>query len=271
MSSAAIAAIPNPAKDRMAAGEVALGMNVRLGHNGDIARIARGTGHDFIFIDAQHSPFSIETISNIAHAAHGCGVAPMVRVRSPRDANVPLMLDNGVTGIIFPDVETAQDARDAVNAAKFAPLGTRSVCGGYPYFNYVPTPLTQAIPAMNAATLVVCMIETMKGLANIEEIAAVDGVDVVHVGANDLLVSMGKPGQFGDPQIMAAIERVIDVAGAHGRYSGFGGDRNVERQVSLIRRGARFVTTQTDIGFLVAEASRVTGSLRTALAAQAAE
>ncbi|MEP9377819.1 aldolase/citrate lyase family protein [Aquabacter sp. CN5-332] len=269
MSSAPLA-IPNPTRDRMAAGDVALGMNVRLGHNGDIARIAKATGHDFIFIDMQHSLFATETVGHIAQAALGCGISPMVRVRTPEDPNVPLLLDNGVTGIIFPDVETAEDARRAVNAAKFAPVGTRSVCGGYPYFNYAPTPLTQTIPAMNAATLVVCMIETMKGLQNVEEIAAVDGVDVVHVGANDLLTSMGKPGQFGDPEIMAAIERVIDVAKAHGRYSGFGGDRNVERQVSLIRRGARFVTTQTDIGFLMAEANRVTGSLRTALAAKAA-
>lgn len=262
--------IPNPVKDRMAAGDVALGMNVRLGHNGDIARIAKATGHDFIFIDMQHSLFTTETVGHIAQAALGCGIAAMVRVLSPEDPNVPLLLDNGVTGIIFPDVETAEDARRAVDAAKFAPVGRRSVCGGYPYFNFAATPLAQAIPAMNAATLVVCMIETVKGLQNVEEIAAVEGVDVVHVGSNDLLVSMGKPGKFGDPEIMAAIERVIDVAAANGRYSGFGGDRNVERQVQFIRRGARFLTTQTDIGFLMAEANRVTGSLREALAAKAA-
>jgi 2-keto-3-deoxy-L-rhamnonate aldolase RhmA len=254
----------------MAAGEIALGMNVRLGHNGDIARIAKATGHDFIFIDMQHSLFTTETVGHMAQAALGCGIAPMVRVRAPDDPNVPLLLDNGVTGIIFPDVETADDARRAVNAAKFAPIGQRSVCGGYPYFIFAPTPLDQAISAMNEATLVVCMIETVKGLQNVEEIAAVDGVDVVHVGSNDLLVSMGKPGRFGDPEIMAAIERVIDVAAAHGRYSGFGGDRNLERQVQLIRRGARFLTTQTDIGFLMAEANRVTGGLREALAAKAA-
>jgi len=268
--SAASLVIPNPARDRMAAGDIALGMNVRLGHNGDIVRIARATGHDFIFIDMQHSMFTTETVGHMAQVALGCGVAPMVRVRTPRDPNVPLLLDNGVTGIIFPDVETAEDARAAVNAAKFAPVGHRSVCGGYPYFNFASTPLSEAIPAMNAATLVVCMIETRKGLENVEEIAAVDGVDVIHVGSNDLLTSMGKPGRFGDPEIMAAIERVIDVAAAHGRYSGFGGDRNIDRQVQLIRRGARFLTTQTDMGFLMAEANRVTGSLRTALAAKAA-
>jgi len=115
------------------------------------------------------------------------------------------------------------------------------------------------------AALVVVMIETVEGLANIEEIAKVEGVDVIHVGANDLLTAMGKPGKFGDPEIMAAIERVITVSRQHGKFAGVGGDRHVERQAGFIRQGARFMTTQTDIGFLIAEASRVTGELRKAL------
>ena len=97
-------------------------------------------------------------------------------------------------------------------------------------------------------------------------IAAVDGVDVIHVGANDLLTNMGKPGQFGDPEIMAAIDKVIAAAGKHGKFAGVGGDRHVERQVGFIRNGARFLTTQTDVGLLLAEAMRVTGELRRALA-----
>jgi 2-keto-3-deoxy-L-rhamnonate aldolase RhmA len=109
------------------------------------------------------------------------------------------------------------------------------------------------------------MIETREGLANVEEIAAVDGVDVVHVGSNDLLTALGKPGQFGDAESIAAIERVIGAATAHGKFAGVGGDRHVERQLRYIRKGARFITTQTDIGFLMAEASRVTGELRRAL------
>jgi staphyloferrin B biosynthesis citrate synthase len=260
-------AVPNPVLERMRAGDVALGMNIRLGRSGDIARIARTTGHDFIFIDGQHSLFTLETIGHIAQAALGCGISPLVRVKSVDDLDTALLLDNGATGIIFPDVSTADEARRAVRRAKFPPVGRRSVAGGYPHFDYRAVPVAEAVPMLNELALVVCMIETPEGLRNIEEIAAVDGVDVLHVGANDLLTGMGKPGKFGDPEIVAAIDRVIEVATAHGKFAGVGGDRNVERQVRFIRKGARFLTTQTDIGFLIAEASRVTGELRKALGA----
>src|SRR6516162_7814738 len=94
----------NPALERMRSGDVALGMVVRLGRSGDIARIAKASGHDFIFIDSQHSLYSLETIGHISQAALGCGVTPMVRTRGWNDLNTSLMLDNGVLGIIAPDV-----------------------------------------------------------------------------------------------------------------------------------------------------------------------
>src|SRR6202140_1986649 len=92
----------NTVKARMQAGEVALGMPVRLARSGDIARIAKSTGHDFLFIDCQHSLFNIETIGHIASTAMSCGVAPLVRVRGITDPDVSLLLDNGAMGIVYP-------------------------------------------------------------------------------------------------------------------------------------------------------------------------
>ena len=258
----------NPVIERMKAGEVALGMNVRLARSGDIASIAKTTGHDFLFLDAQHAIFSLETLAHIAQAARGAGVAPLVRVRSVDDPDTSLLLDAGVTGIVFPDVNTAAQARKAVDTAKFAPIGKRSVSGGYSLFDFRTLPLADVVRALNANTLVVCMIETREGLANVEKIAAIEGVDVLHVGCNDLLNDMGKPGAFGDSEVVAAVEHVISVANANGKFAGLGGDRNVERQVHFIRKGVKFMTTQTDIGFLMAEASRRTGELRQALAGE---
>jgi 2-keto-3-deoxy-L-rhamnonate aldolase RhmA len=257
--------IANPVMDRMRAGQPALGMTVRMGRSGEIVRIAKATGHDFIFIDVQHSLFNLETVGHMAQVALSCGIAPMVRVRSVADTNVSLYLDNGVTGIIFPDVNTAADAQRGVDAAKFAPVGRRSVCGGYPQFDYRAVPLAQAIPALNDAAMVVCMIETVEGLNNVEAIAAVKGVDVIHVGSNDLLVNMGKPGQFDDPEIVAAQERAIAAAKAHGKFAGIGGNRDVARQAAAVRKGCLYVTTQTDIGFLAAAAGQWTRGVRAAV------
>jgi 2-keto-3-deoxy-L-rhamnonate aldolase RhmA len=259
------ASLINPVKARLAAGGVALGLNVRLSRSAEIARIAKASGHDFIFIDTQHSIFDLETICHMAQTALAIDIAPVVRVRGVGDPDISLLLDNGVTGIIYPDVNTAEDARRGVAAAKFAPVGRRSVAGGYPHFDFRPVPLAESTAALNGATLVVCMIETLEGLANIEAIAAVDGIDVIHVGSNDLLVEMGKPGRFDDPDFLAALDRVFAVARAAGKTAGCGGNRDVERQVQAIRRGARFVTTQTDIGFLMAAASQWTRGVRDAV------
>lgn len=259
--------IKNPAKERMRAGDVALGMIVRMARSADIARIAKASGHDFIFIDGQHALFSVETVGHIAQTALAIGVAPLVRVRSCDDPSTPVILDNGATGIIFPDVNSADDARRAVAACKFPPIGKRSVSGGYPNFDFRAVPLTQAVPALNDATLVVCMIETVEGLANVEAIAAVDGVDVIHVGCNDLLTAMGLPGKFGCPEIVAAIERIIAAAKKHGKFAGLGGERDMERQLAFIKSGVRFVTTQTDIGFLMAAANQRTAEIRKGLGA----
>jgi 2-keto-3-deoxy-L-rhamnonate aldolase RhmA len=252
----------NPAIERMRADEVALGMVVRLGRSGDIARIARSTDHDFIFIDTQHAVFSLETIAHIAQAALGCAVAPIVRVRSCDDPNISLLLDCGVTGIVVPDVDTAEHARKAASTCKFAPIGKRSVSGSYPIFDFRAAPLEDSIRVLNEDTLLVCMIETVKGLRNVDEIAKVEGVDVLHIGCNDLLVDMGRPGAFGDPEMVAAVEKVLAAARTNGKFAGLGGDRDIGRQARFIREGVRFLTTQTDIAFLMAEASRRTAALR---------
>jgi 2-keto-3-deoxy-L-rhamnonate aldolase RhmA len=185
----------NPAKQRMKAGGVALGLSVRLARSADIARIARATGHDFLFIDGQHSIFNLETIAHMAQAALAIGVAPVVRV-------------------------------------------------------------------LEESCLVVCMIETPEGLANVEAIAAVPGIDVLHLGTNDLLAAMGKAGQFDDPAALAAQQRLVQAARAHGKFAGCGGNRDVERQVRAIRMGCQFVTTQTDIGFLSAAARQWVDGIR---------
>ncbi len=255
----------NPVKKRLQAGDVALGMSVRLSRSADVARIAKATGHDFLFIDSQHAIFNLETICHMAQTAMAIDIAPVVRVKSINDPDVSLLLDNGVTGIVYPDINTADEARRAVEVCRYAPAGKRSVSGGYPHFNYRSMPLTQSVPELDAICLLVCMIETPEGLANIEQICAVPGIDVIHMGTNDFAANIGKAGQFDDPEVVAAQARVIEVARKHGKYAGCGGNRNVDRQIKAIRGGAQFVTTQTDASFLMSSAQQWVDGVRTGL------
>jgi 2-keto-3-deoxy-L-rhamnonate aldolase RhmA len=109
------------------------------------------------------------------------------------------------------------------------------------------------------------MIETTEGLGNVEAIAAVKGVDVLHIGSNDLLADMGKPGKFDDPALVEAQQRVIAACRHSGIFAGCGGNRDVARQVEIIKKGCRFITTQSDIGFLSAAASQWTAGIREGL------
>ena len=256
----------NPVIERLRAGDVAMGINIRMSRSSDIVRIAKTTGHDFIFIDTQHALFDLQAIGEMAHTAQAIGVCPLVRVRSVDDPDVSLLLDCGVQGIVFPDVNNAAMARKGVETCRFAPRGKRSVGGGYMQFDYRALPLDQMIGALDESTLVICMIETVEGLANVEEIAAVKGVDILHLGTNDLLVNMGIPGQFDHPKAVEAQNRVIAAAKANGIYSGCGGNRDVARQTAAIRNGVQFTTTQTDTAFLVSAATQWTKSVREQLA-----
>ena len=248
----------------MQAGEVALGMPVRLARSGDVARIAKTTGHDFIFIDCQHSLFNLETIGHIA--------SPRCRLASPRwcacaASTIPTCRCCSTparSASSIPDVANAAQAKKAVDICKFAPLGKRSVTAGYPQFDYRSVPLSESVPQLDDACLLVCMIETIDGLENVEDIAAVDGVDVLHLGSNDLLANMGKPGKFDDPVLVAAQEELIAACRKHGKFAGCGGNRDVARQVDLVRKGCLFLTTQSDIGFLSAAASAWTKASATA-------
>ncbi|PWK61282.1 aldolase/citrate lyase family protein [Aminobacter sp. AP02] len=241
----------NHVKRLVLADRLALGLIVRVCRSSEIALVARQSGHDFIFIDTQHSAFDLETISNLSIAALAMGISPLVRVRGYDDPDIPVLLDAGVAGVIVPDVADADQARQVVRTCKYPPQGARSFAGPTISLAYAAVPPAEASRRLNEETLVVCMIENRRGLANVDEIAKVDGVDILHVGCGDLLMDMGKPGEFDSPEIAAAVSTVIQACKDAGKIAGFGGDRNRDRQRRYIQEGVRFVTTQADIALLL--------------------
>jgi 2-keto-3-deoxy-L-rhamnonate aldolase RhmA len=168
-------------------------------------------------------------------------------------------------GLIVPDVATADQARQVVAASLYPPAGRRSMGGASPVFNFRALPLPESTRALNQGTLICCMIETREGVRNMAEIAAVDGVDVLHIGCNDLLGDLGKMGQFQDPELLDIIAGLIAACRANGKFAGLGGEKDPARQAQYIRDGIRFVTTTSDIGFISEGAKRVVGTLRSAV------
>jgi staphyloferrin B biosynthesis citrate synthase len=257
--------LTNPVKETITRGGMSFGLNVRLSHSSEIARIAKATGHEFLYIDAQHALFNPESIGHITQTALACGVAPMVRTRGADDPNLSLFLDAGILGLVIPNIETAEQARRVVDATRFAPVGKRSIGGMSAHFNYESVSPAELVSAFDSNTLVICMIESVEGLANLDEIGAVEGVDGLYLGMNDMLISMGKAGQFDDPEIGEALDRIIAVAHANGKFTGCGGVDDVPHQVQILRKGVQFMTTQSDLGLVLNGAGQAMKDIRDAL------
>ncbi|MDB5955864.1 aldolase/citrate lyase family protein [Ramlibacter sp.] len=243
----------NPVKEKLARDEVVASMMVRLVSGVEIARIAKSAGFDTFYIDMEHCSFSLETTSQICMAALEIGIPAFVRVPANSPEYISRVLDGGAVGVIAPHVRSAEQAREVVRYARFAPQGDRSANGGLPHLQYRSFPTTEANLALNRQTMVIVMMEAVAALAQVEEIAAVDGVDMMLVGTNDLTAEWGIPGQYDDPRVTAAYERTIAACRKHGKHVGIGGLASRPDLVEkFVRMGARFVSTGTDLSFLMA-------------------
>ena len=226
--------------------------------------VAKSCDHDFLFIDMQHGGISVEAAVDITLTALGAGIAPIVRVPDCDNRDVPRLIGSGAMGIAMPAINTVDEAHRAVASCKFPPVGRQSVADDYPHFALQRNPLANAPALMNDNILLVCMIETREGLKNIEEIATVDGVDVLYISANNILNELGLSGQFEHEILRDVRERLIKVCRANGKFAGFGGDNDAARQADFIRRGGSFVTTHSDLGYLVLGAEEHARVLRAA-------
>jgi 2-keto-3-deoxy-L-rhamnonate aldolase RhmA len=246
----------NNVKDKLARGEVVSSMTVRLVRSIEIASIARTAGFDMLYIDLEHSTFSIETTGQICMAALAAGIAPFVRVPAKTPEYISRVLDGGALGVIAPDVRSAADARAVVMASKFPPLGERGNPGLLPHLQFRPFAPADAYAAVNDATMVIVQFESAAALDKAEEIVAVDGVDIVLMGINDLLADLGLPGQYDHPRVHDAYARTIAACRKHGKHCGVGGlASRPELVAQYVQMGARYVSSGTDIAFLLAAAT----------------
>ena len=248
-------AIKNMAKERLVAGELSIGMSVKAVRGVEIARIMKTAGYDWLFIDLEHGPTSVETAYQISVAALDAGIAPIVRVPHGELALATRCLDGGALGIVIPHVDTADEARAMVDAFRYQPLGHRSIAGGYPQFGFAPTPAAQVTKEMNDATLVIAMIETPRAVENADAIAAVPGIDVLLMGTNDLCMEMGIAGQLDNERLVAAIQAVLDACKRHGKWAGLGGIYGKELLKRYIDMGMQMILAGNDLPLLVAAAT----------------
>jgi 4-hydroxy-2-oxoheptanedioate aldolase len=246
----------NTVKDKLARGQVVASMIVRLVRTVEIAQIARSAGFDSFYVDMEHNSFSFDTTGQLCMAGLAAGIAPFVRVPSIAPHHISRVLDGGALGVIAPHVHSARDAESVVRAAKFAPLGERSIAGGLPHLQYRTFSAAETIETLNEATMVVIMIESAEALADVNEIAAVEEVDLLLIGTNDLCSSLGIPGQLDHDKVRGAYAKAMEACRKHAKHLGVGGlSAHPRLAADFVKMGARYVSTGTDLSFLLGAAT----------------
>jgi 2-keto-3-deoxy-L-rhamnonate aldolase RhmA len=242
----------NHAKRMLANKDLVLCFGVNQLRTPNIAMVTAACGFDALYIDLEHNPTSLETAAGICIAALGLGITPLARVSSHDPHDATRILDCGAQGVMVPHIQNAKEARAVVDACRFAPHGHRSAAGSLPSFGYAQMGQAEVCRRVNEETLLIAMIETPEAVANADAIAAVEGIDTVHIGASDLSTEMGIPGQYKHEKMQAAFKTVAEAARKHGKSMGVGGVReDLEYQTWLMQLGVRYLTCGSDMLYIL--------------------
>jgi 2-keto-3-deoxy-L-rhamnonate aldolase RhmA len=196
-----------------------------------MGRMLGVAGLDFVIIDMEHASFSTGEVANLIAWIHTGDVAPFVRVPQIEYHLIARVLDAGALGVMVPNVKTGAEARLIVDAVKYAPLGKRGAGIGGALTSFRTVPPADFIDYSNRNTTIICQIESVEGLENLDAIASTPGVDILWVGHTDLSLSMGIPGQFQDQRFLTGLAQVVEAANKYGLKAGIQpGDTEQARQ-----------------------------------------
>jgi len=233
-------------------GRPAIGLSVMI-PSPQAAEMAGHLGFDWVLIDCEHGTIGRETVELMAMAAQAAGATPIARPSTNSPEAILAVLEAGAAGVQVPHVATARQARAAVEAVKYHPLGTRGLAAGTRPAAYgFQGSAIEYVEASNRETLVCVQIEDREGLANLGDILAVPGIDVFFVGPSDLAQAMGHPGRADVPEVRAAIEGAFTMILGAGKAAGSTGPPDAVPD--LLRRGIRY--TYTHLTRLLAGAAR---------------
>lgn len=204
-------------RSRLESGERTIG-TFQLVDSPVAAEVVGLAGYDFTILDQEHGPFSAETTMQLCMAAQGRGASPIVRVRENAAPEIQRALDVGAAGVEIPQISTGADARAAVDAARYDPLGERGLSPYVRAADYAGGP--EYTQRQNEEVTVVVHIEGTEGVENLEDVMAVEGIDVLFVGPYDLSQSLGIPGQVQDDAVVDMMEDVCARADSAGKVVG---------------------------------------------------
>ena len=248
-------------KQRLKNNELVLGTFVSELRNPNVAYLLAQCGFDFFIFDNEHGAFSPETVSDMIAASRGAGIDVIIRVPEIRREAILKPLDSGAAGLLVPQVNTVEQAAEIIQHAKYPPWGNRGAATRRAHNRYANTAAPTFLKQTNENTFIAVQAETTEAIANIDSIAAVEGIDAVFCGPFDLSISLGIPGDINHPREVEAVDKMVEACRRHGKASGILMFDPAHLKPWL-DKGMRFIAYSSDVNMLADAASAALTELR---------
>lgn len=248
----------NRIRSELARGSVVCGCMVAEMRTPAVGMILESAGLDFFILDMEHGSFSYETAGDILVACRGLHIVPFVRVPGIDREAFQKLLDAGAQGLLVPRIESAQQAAQAVDLIRYAPLGSRGLSLRRAHSGFGRPDAAQFTAEANRNVMLLVQIETRAGVEQLDAICAVEGIDVLFVGPSDLAHSYG-PGNA--EQVDRAIERVAAAGKAAGIATGIH-HSSLPYVTRLIGAGMRFISVDTEVGAIISSFRHMAAAVR---------
>jgi len=238
----------NYLKDALKNGKTVLGPFLKL-TDPAVVEVMGFAGFDFVIIDQEHGPISIQNTQNMIRAAESVGITPVVRVNKNEETSILRTLDIGAQGIQIPQINNKENAINAVKSVKYSPQGDRGVCRYVRAANYSSMDKYKYFEYANQETIIISHIEGVEGINNLEEILSVPELDVIFIGPYDLSQSLGIPGKVNDPLVIEKMKEVIKKCKKRNIAVGTFAD-DTETAKFWISLGVQYMSFSVDVGIL---------------------
>jgi 4-hydroxy-2-oxoheptanedioate aldolase len=250
----------NKLKQKLLDGKTVYGPFCKL-QDPSVVEIAALASFDFVILDMEHGPLSVESVQSIARAAQAKGIEVVVRVTENRTSDILRILDVGVNSIQVPQVNSVADAQKVVDASFFYPKGERGMCRYVRAASYTGIEKKEYFSSANLGTLTIIHIEGNKGLENLEQIVSLDGIDIVFLGPYDLSQSCGYPGQTNHPEVVNKMKEAVMLAKANNKIIGTfcesPSDAHKWRDL-----GVQYISYSVDVGIILNAYKEITKQLK---------
>jgi len=206
-------------------------------------------GFDFVIIDAEHGPISMQSAQNMIRAAETVNITPIIRVANNDESLILRALDIGAQGVEIPQINCKSDALRAVKSVKYSPQGERGVCRYVRAANYSSMDKFKYFKSANEETMIIAHIEGVEGINNLDEILSVPGIDVIFIGPYDLSQSLGIPGEVNHSLVIEKMKEVVLKCEQSKIAVGTFAD-DVETAKFWVSLGVQYMAFSVDVGIL---------------------